>query len=119
MKSFVTRVGTGELPGELSPEETMKRGWVEHGAVTGRLRRAAPFNFELAKKAVRLNGATQIALTKLDILYPHVAKANDIDLIKGEVEEFIDNIESETKIKVSIIGTGPAAKDIIDLREHV
>ena len=119
MKSFITRVGTGELPGELSPEETKRRGWEEYGAVTGRLRRAAPFSFDLAKKAVRLNSATQIGLTKLDILYPEIAKANDINRLKGEVEEFIDKIESETKIKVSIIGTGPSAEDIIDLREHV
>ena len=36
MKSFITRVGTGELPGELSVEEVEKRGWPEYGAVTGR-----------------------------------------------------------------------------------
>ncbi|MEE9411384.1 MAG: adenylosuccinate synthetase [Candidatus Heimdallarchaeota archaeon] len=119
MKSFLTRVGTGDLPGELSKEETEKRGWVEYGAVTGRLRRAAPFNYELAKKAVRLNGATQIALTKLDILYPDIAKVNDIDALKGETLEFIGRIEKETKVKISIIGTGPSAEDIIDLREHL
>ncbi|MHA2358321.1 MAG: adenylosuccinate synthetase [Candidatus Heimdallarchaeaceae archaeon] len=118
LKSFVTRVGTGELPGELPKEEVEKRGWTEYGAVTGRLRRAAPFNFELAKKAVRLNGATQIALTKLDILFPEIAKANNVDLIKGNIEEFIENIEDATKTKVSIIGTGPAAEDIIDLRQN-
>ena len=119
LKSFVTRVGTGELPGELSKEETEKRGWTEYGSVTGRLRRAAPFNYDLARKAVRLNGATQIALTKLDILYPDTAKANDIRQIRGEAKEFISRIEEETNVKVSMIGTGPCAKDIIDLRENI
>ncbi len=119
LKSFLTRVGTGELPGELSVEEVEKRGWTEYGAVTGRLRRAAPFNFELAKKAVRLNGATQIALTKLDIIYPETAKTNDINSLKGEALEFIDRIEEETKVKISIIGTGPSSEDIIDLRENI
>ncbi len=118
LKSFVTRVGTGELPGEISVEETEKRGWTEYGAVTGRLRRAAPFNYDLARKAVRLNGATQIALTKFDILFPDTAKANNFDQIKGEAREFIDRIEEETKVKVSLIGTGPSAEDIIDLREN-
>ena len=118
MKSFITRVGTGELPGELSVEEVEKRGWTEYGAVTGRLRRAAPFNFDLARKAVRLNGATQIALTKLDIVYPEIAKANDTNSLKGEAKEFIDRIEEETKVKVTIVGTGPSAEDIIDLREN-
>ncbi len=117
MKAFLTRVGTGELPGELSEEETKKRGWTEYGAVTGRLRRAAPFNYELAKKSVRLNGATQIALTKLDIVFPEIAKSSNSDAIKAEVAEFIDQIEETTKVKVTIIGTGPGAEDIIDLRE--
>ena len=119
LKSYVTRVGTGELPGELSLEEIQKRGWVEYGAVTGRPRRAAPFNYDLAKKAVRLNGATQIALTKLDIIYPEISKSNNINQIKGDVAEFIDSIEQSTKTKVTIIGTGPSAEDIIDLRETI
>ncbi|HXZ98408.1 MAG TPA: adenylosuccinate synthetase, partial [Candidatus Acidoferrum sp.] len=71
-KAFVTRVGEGPLEGQLSEEETRKRGWQEFGTVTGRLRRAAPFNFELAKRAVRLNGATQAAITKLDVAFPDV-----------------------------------------------
>ncbi len=118
MKSFITRVGTGELPGELSEEETIEKGWVEYGAVTGRLRRAAPFNFELAKKAVRINSATQIALTKLDIVYPKIAKSNNVDNLKGEALEFIDTIEAKTRCKVTLIGTGPGTEDIIDLREN-
>jgi len=119
MKTYLTRVGTGELPGELTPEETRKRGWEEYGTVTGRQRRAAPFNLKKKKKAVRLNGATQIALTKLDILYPETAKADDIDSLKKEPLEFIDRIEKETKAKVTIIGTGPSTENIIDLRENV
>jgi adenylosuccinate synthase len=119
LKAYVTRVGTGELPGELPLEEIKKRGWVEYGAVTGRPRRASPFNYDIAKKAVRLNGASQIALTKLDIIHPEISKSNSIDQIKGEVAEFIDSIEESTKTKVSIIGTGPSAEDIIDLRENI
>ncbi|MHA1419041.1 MAG: adenylosuccinate synthetase [Candidatus Heimdallarchaeaceae archaeon] len=119
LKSFVTRVGTGDLPGELSVEEIEKRGWTEYGAVTGRLRRAAPFNYDLARKAVRLNGATQIALTKFDVLFPDTARASNIDQIKKEAKDFIDRVEEETKVKVALIGTGPSAEDIIDLRENI
>ncbi|MHA1303396.1 MAG: adenylosuccinate synthetase [Candidatus Heimdallarchaeaceae archaeon] len=119
MKAFITRVGEGELPGELSLDEMKERGWVEYGAVTGRPRRAAPFNFDLAKKSIRLNGGTQIALTKFDIVYPEMVKANSIDQLKGEAEEFVDRVEQETKVKVSLIGTGPSSEDIIDLREHI
>ena len=48
-KSYLTRVGTGPMPGELSAEETSEKGWEEFGTVTGRLRRAAEFDFDLAK----------------------------------------------------------------------
>jgi Adenylosuccinate synthetase (EC 6.3.4.4) len=69
-KAYVTRVGEGPLDGELDYEEAVKRGWMEKGTVTGRPRRVAPFNFDLAKKSIMLNSATQIALTKLDALFP-------------------------------------------------
>ena len=66
-KSYVTRVGTGPMDGELDAKEIEKRQWGEFGTVTGRARRAAEFNFDLAKRAVMLNGATQIAITKMDV----------------------------------------------------
>ena len=53
-KSFMTRVGAGPMPGEISKEEAQRRGWFETAAGTGRDRRSAPFNFELARKAVTL-----------------------------------------------------------------
>ena len=71
-KSYVTRVGAGPLENEISEEEINKKGWSEFGTVTGRQRRAAPFNFELAKKACIINSATQIALTKLDLSLIHI-----------------------------------------------
>jgi adenylosuccinate synthase len=43
-KAYVTRVGEGPLENEISFEEAKKRGWDEYGTVTGRQRRAAPFN---------------------------------------------------------------------------
>src|SRR5579862_1682854 len=69
-KSYFTRVGSGALEGELTPDETVRRGWQEYGSVTGRLRRAAPFNFKLAKESVVLNSATKLGITKLDTLFP-------------------------------------------------
>src|SRR3989337_1731036 len=42
-KAYVTRVGGGPLKGELSEEETARRGWRAVGTVTGRSRRAAQF----------------------------------------------------------------------------
>jgi adenylosuccinate synthase len=117
LKSFVTRVGTGPLPGELSKEEAENRGWFEKAAGTGRDRRSAPFNFELARKAVVINGATQVALTKLDCLYPECEGAKEFDDLPGEPKEFIGEVEKHTKIPVTLIGTGPGAIDLIDRRK--
>lgn len=116
-KSYTTRVGAGPLTEELSEEEAKKRGWFETATVTGRKRRAAPFNFELAKRAVMLNGATQAALTKLDVIYPECAGARSIEDLSKEALSFIRKIEETIKIPVSLIGTGPSTMDIIDLRE--
>lgn len=114
-KSFVTRVGEGYLKNELTYEESKLRGWDEYGTVTGRPRRAAEFDFELAKKACELNGATQIAITKLDILFPSIkGKKNKTDIPK-EVMNFITQIEAYTKVKVKYLSTGPSSDELIEL----
>jgi adenylosuccinate synthase len=115
-KAYVTRVGEGYLAGEISHEEAKKRGWDEYGTVTGRQRRAAPFNFELARRAVMLNGATQIALTKLDILFPDCKGASDYDSLKEDAVAFVENVEKELGLPVTFIGTGPGVREIIDRR---
>ena len=117
-KAYVTRVGAGPLPGEITIQEAEKRGWLERATVAGRTRRAAPFNYQLAKKAVRLNGATQIALTKIDVLYPECKNAKRYEELTEEAKRFIQKIEDELKVPVTFIGTGPEAESIIDLRSE-
>jgi len=116
-KSFITRVGAGELPGEITKEEAQKRGWFETAAGTGRDRRSAPFNFDLAKKTAKINGATQAALTKLDIMFPKCQGARKFDMLPDEAKQFIKEIEHRTGVPVVLIGTGPEALDIIDRRK--
>ena len=118
-KAFVTRVGAGPLPGELSQEELERRGWVEVGSVTGRRRRAAPFNFDLARRAVMLNGATQVALTKVDVLYPECRGAREFEELPREAREFVERIERELKVPVTLIGTGPEVHEIVDRRAEL
>lgn len=115
-KSYLTRVGEGFLPGELGEEEAIKRGWREVATVTGRVRRSAPFNFELAERAVMLNSATQIALTKLDILFPDARGRTHFGDLPKDAKSFVKSIEDSLKLPVSIIGTGPEVFDIIDRR---
>lgn len=115
-KSYVTRVGEGPLNNEMSPEEAKGKNWVEFGSVTGRQRRSAPFDYDLAKKAIQINSATQIALTKLDIIFPQCKGIRDFSKLSSEAKEFIQNIESETGLPVTIIGTGAEIMDTIDRR---
>ncbi len=115
-KSYVTRVGTGPLENELSLEEAEKKGWSEFGTVTGRQRRAANFDFDLARRAIMLNGATQICITKLDVLFPDCASKNSFDDLSKDAKAFIKNIEDELHTPVTIIGTGPDTIDVIDRR---
>jgi adenylosuccinate synthase len=116
-KAFVTRVGTGPLLGELTKEEAVKRGLFETAAGTGRDRRSAPFDFQLAKKAAMINGATQAAVTKIDSLYPECKGARTYDALGKEAKQFISKIEEQAGVPAVLIGTGPEALDIIDRRE--
>ena len=116
-KAFMTRVGAGPLPGELSKEEAIKRKWFEVAAGTGRERRSAPFSFEIAKKAVVINSATQAAVTKLDIMYPQCKSVRSYEELPEEAKQFVAKIEKETEVPVVLIGTGPDALDIIDRRK--
>jgi adenylosuccinate synthase len=69
-KAYTTRVGSGPFPTELhGPEgETLRREGAEFGATTGRSRRCGWFDAVGVRHAVRMNGLTGIALTKLDVL---------------------------------------------------
>lgn len=115
-KSYVTRVGEGPLNCEITLEQAREKNWLEFGSVTGRQRRAAPFDFDLAKKAIQINSATQIALTKLDVLYPKAKGKREFSSLPDEAKSFISNIESETGLPVTIIGTGAEIMDTIDRR---
>jgi len=115
-KAYLTRVGTGPMHNELSAEETEQKGWAEFGTVTGRPRRAAEFDFELAQRAIMLNSATQLSITKLDVRFPECAGIKSESELSTEAKSFIKNIEDKLKIPVTLIGTGPFVNDIIDVR---
>ena len=69
-KAYTTRVGEGPFPTEFGPElmnEVRTKGQ-EHGATTGRPRRCGWFDANVVRHAVRVNGITDLALTKLDVL---------------------------------------------------
>jgi len=116
-KAYLTRVGTGPMAGELDAKETEQKGWAEFGTVTGRPRRAAEFDFPLAQRAVMLNSATQIAITKLDVRFPECAGVKSFNDLNDDARSFIKNIEDKLEVPVTLIGTGPLLDDVIDIRE--
>lgn len=118
-KAYVTRVGAGDLPGELTEQEAEKRGWLEKATVTGRTRRSAPFNYELAKRAIMLNSATQIAITKFDIIFPETKNLRNFYMLPTEAKKMVERIENELKVPVSIISTGADAEATIDRRKEL
>jgi adenylosuccinate synthase len=69
-KAYITRVGTGPFPTELLDEtgERMIDIGGEYGVVTGRRRRTGWLDAVALRYSARVNGLTEIALTKLDIL---------------------------------------------------
>ncbi|WP_022855807.1 adenylosuccinate synthase [Thermodesulfobacterium thermophilum] len=70
VKAYTTRVGEGPFPTELNDEsgELLRERGGEYGATTGRPRRCGWLDLVMVKTAVRLNGLTNIAITKLDVL---------------------------------------------------
>lgn len=118
-KSYITRVGEGPFKTEISEEEAEKMGLEEYGTVTGRRRRIGTFDMDLVKEACMINGATQLALTCVDKIFRECERVKDYSKLSGEVKRFIEDIETETKVPVTIISTGPDLADTIDIRDEL
>jgi adenylosuccinate synthase len=70
VKAYTTRVGSGPFPTELVDAlgKKLQQDGDEFGATTGRPRRCGWFDAVVVRNAVRLNGMSGLALTKLDVL---------------------------------------------------
>ena len=160
-KSFQTRVGEGPFPTELSGEASQRlRGtgeqpWDEFGTTTGRPRRCGWLDAVLLRYASRINGLTEIALTKLDILsgipqlyiatayghdhgisteypadLPPLLKISpqyeelsgweeDLTVIRDwndlpkNAQRYVEFIEAQSDVRVSLISVGPERDQII------
>jgi adenylosuccinate synthase len=70
LKAYTTRVGSGPFPTELLDEsgEFLRQAGHEFGVTTGRARRCGWFDAVVARYATRVNGLTDLFITKLDVL---------------------------------------------------
>ncbi|MCJ7514290.1 MAG: adenylosuccinate synthase [Anaerolineales bacterium] len=114
-KVFQTRVGAGPFPTEIQgPTADRLRGtgdqpWDEFGTTTARPRRIGWLDAVLLRYAIRINGLTEIALTKLDIL-------NGLDPLmmctaylgeggaSGDLDSGLDELEQVSPSYLSLAG---------------
>ena len=90
-KAYLSRVGNSPLPTELEgdiAEELRKKGG-EYGTTTGRPRRVGWLDLVQVRQAVRTNGLTEIALTKLDILsgFKEIPVCHSYNINEKEIKE--------------------------------
>jgi adenylosuccinate synthase len=116
LKAYTTRVGSGPFPTELfdaTGEQLQQKGG-EFGATTGRKRRCGWLDSIVANEAIRLNGITGLAVTKLDVLSGQktirVATAYEADGRK--FSSMPSNIRTVEKVK-------PLYEDISGWQEEI
>lgn len=118
LKCYISRVGEGPFPSEISQEEAEEKGIVEYATVTGRRRRIGDFDFDLARRSAMINGATQISLTNIDRLFDGNDGVREFDELTEEAKDFIAEVEEKVEVPVTLISTGPDTEDTIDLRSE-
>lgn len=122
VKALPTREGAGKMGNvrELTLNEIESKGFVEPSSIGGVTRRKAEgIDFDMLKYATEVNGATQIALTFLDHYDEEMKNAKSYGEITDKAWKLIEKIEATTHIPVSILNTGKAYNNIIDLSSGV
>jgi len=66
-----------------------------------------------------LNGATQLAITKLDVVFPQCKDSKSEKDLPKEALAFIGEVEEKIKVPVALIGTGADINSIIDRRDKI
>jgi adenylosuccinate synthase len=156
-KAYVTRVGEGPFPTEIEGpnQERVRELGGEYGTVTGRQRRCGWLDLVALRYAVRLNGITSLALTKLDVLsafeevpvcvryrlrdgtetgdfpahqsdfhsarpvydvLPGWQEALDGDDLPDAARAYVDFVERELDVEISLVGTGAERERVVALR---
>ncbi|MEM2512612.1 MAG: adenylosuccinate synthetase, partial [Ignisphaera sp.] len=100
-------------------EEARKLGLLEIATVTGRARRAALFNIKLAKRAIMLNSATQIALTRLDTLFKEDYCVKEWQRLSLNSRRWVEELENELRVPIVLISTGEDIICTIDRRREL
>ena len=120
-KAYISRVGIGPLPTELTLEkgDDLRKKGKEYGTTTGRPRRVGWLDLVQVRQAVRVNGLTEIALTKLDILsdngYLSVCTAYNIDgQLEQEMPASLHRFRSAEPVYQTLPGWGQLSDDMTE-----
>lgn len=118
VKAVPSREGAGSFGSskELDSDYVLKQGMFEPSSIGGVQRRKAEgIDFDLLKESVEINGATQIALTFCDHYDKKITNAKNHDEITDKVLDLVTEIQERTRVPVTILNTGKAYNNIIDL----
>jgi adenylosuccinate synthase len=115
---------SGPMSQEMTFDQLSERSGVgleeititETSSVSQRLRRIAEFDWDLLRRSVELNGATDIALTFADYLNVDNQKAQRYDQLTDDTIRFIEEVEQVSGISVSLISTRFDIRAVIDRR---
>jgi adenylosuccinate synthase len=125
LRTYPIRVGGPSGPLDDTSWETVaqRAGYptalAEYTSVTGRLRRVGNFDWDLAKRAVRINRPTALAVHGIDYLdYEDLGKRH-WDELGPTSRRFIAELERRLNVAVRYVFTGPAGSDLIDRGEGV
>jgi len=120
-KAYISRVGIGPLPTELPLEkgDDLREKGKEYGTTTGRPRRVGWLDLVQVRQAVRVNGLTEIALTKLDVLSNNgdlsVCTAYNIDgQLEQEMPASLHRFRSAEPVYKTLPGWGQLSDDMTE-----
>ncbi len=126
VRTYPIRVegNSGPLKSEISWEELRRLSGYpyniqEFTTVTGKLRRVAKFDLGLVKRAVMVNRPLEVALHGADYIDYANKGRRDYESLSKEVKRFIQSLEEEIKVPVTLIGTGPENNELIDLARRI
>ncbi len=121
-KPYVSRVGPGPLSMEIKNQADLEKYHTkgrEVGSVSKRLRRIGEFEMNTALKAVKINSATKLAVTHIDLFEGN--EGRKIKDFTAPARQFLKKLEKLSGTypypSLALISNGPGLNDIIDLRK--
>ncbi len=107
VKPYTTRAGTGPLAGEGDPTvQHVDEPEIRPGVAIGGRRRVGSFDHELVRRALEVNGASGIAVTNLDRMWPEDhSKVRSADL-SPQARAFLEQLEDSYEVPVVLVSTG-------------